>query len=286
MHVAAYIGLGSNLGDRLTALAAALEALDRLPATSLVAVSQAYETEPWGVADQPRYANAVARIDTGLAADQLLGALNDIEDALGRVRGERYGARTIDLDILLFGDEEWDAPDLVIPHPRMAERAFVVRPLLEIAPDVRLPDGSALDPGAAREGRIVAALGPVPGFEHLTVAPGEPVAVSDADADPFQPTEYALRPGETWVAVAEQQRRPLLGYGPDLELLFLETVLREEGIPRALGPEAPDQQHNPWGLRGLLRLFVPSSFESRARRLIEDALRARPEQGWEDSAGE
>ncbi len=286
MHAGAYIGLGSNLGDRIATLGAALDALDGLPNTSLVAVSQVYETEPWGVADQPRYANAVARVDTGLATDQLLAALHDIEDSLGRVRGERYGARTIDLDILLFGDEEWDAPELVIPHPRLAEREFVVRPLLEIAPHVRLPDGSAPDPRAAREGRIVTALGPVPGFEHLTVSPGEPVAGADADGDPFEPTGYALRPGETWVVVAEQQRQSLLGYGPDLELLFLETVLREEGIPRALGPEAPDEQHNPWGLRGLLRLYVPSSFESRARRLIEDALRARPEQGWEDSAGE
>ncbi len=281
MRFDSYIGLGSNLGDRPATLAAALDALDRLPGTSLVAVSQAYETEPWGVADQPRYANAVAHVDTGLTADQLLAALHDIEDSLGRSRGERYGARTIDLDILLFGDEEWDAPDLVVPHPRLAEREFVVRPLLEIAPDVRLPDGSALDPRAAREGRIVAALGPVPGFEHLTIAPGEPVVGEDAAADPFEPTDYALQPGETWVVVAEQQRRSLLGYGPDLEILFLETVLREEGIPRAVGPEAPDEQHNPWGLRGSLRLYVPSSFESRARRLIADALRARPEQGWE-----
>lgn len=167
------IGLGSNLGDRRAALARALRAIEALPGTRILAVSEVVETEPWGVGQQPLFANAVARILTTLHAEALLTELKRIEADLGRREGVRYGPRVIDLDILLAGDEAIDTPELTVPHPRLAEREFALIPLLEVAPDATWPDGTPFDMCAATEGRIVRRLGAVPGYEGLTVQFGE-----------------------------------------------------------------------------------------------------------------
>jgi 2-amino-4-hydroxy-6-hydroxymethyldihydropteridine diphosphokinase len=160
----AFIGLGSNLGDRVGSIAAALRELLSTPGVHVLDVSEIVESEPWGVEDQPLFANAVARLDVRGEADVFLRTLKDIEERLGRGEGERYGPRPIDLDILLFGDEEWDSPDLTIPHPRLLERDFAVTPLLSIAPGATLPDGTAVTREHAVAGRIVGGLGAVPGF--------------------------------------------------------------------------------------------------------------------------
>jgi 2-amino-4-hydroxy-6-hydroxymethyldihydropteridine diphosphokinase len=164
----AYLALGSNLGDRVGAIGAALRELASTPGVHVLDVSRLVESEPWGLEDQPLFANAVARLDVRLEADALLVLLKDVEARLGRVAGERYGARTIDLDILLFGDEEWESPELTIPHPRLLERDFVVTPLLQIAPAITLPDGTRVTGERAVLGRVVGDLGPVPGFDRGT----------------------------------------------------------------------------------------------------------------------
>lgn len=164
-----FIGIGSNLGDRMDNLALALDAIAQLPDTRLLAISEVVESEPWGVAEQPEFANAVARLDTALRADALLAALKSIEARLGRTAGERYGPRPIDLDILLAGAEVWHTEDLVVPHPRLAERDFALTPLLALDPEATWPDGQGFDRRLAVSGRILRSLGPVPGFEHLTV---------------------------------------------------------------------------------------------------------------------
>ena len=132
-----YIALGANLGDRHANLIAAI---DRLRACArLLDLSAVYETEPWGVADQPRFLNAVCAVETDLAPSALLACLKSIEAELGREPSIRYGPRKIDLDLLLYGDVVVDQPDLNVPHPRLAERAFVLAPLSEIAPDAIHP---------------------------------------------------------------------------------------------------------------------------------------------------
>jgi 2-amino-4-hydroxy-6-hydroxymethyldihydropteridine diphosphokinase len=162
----AFVGLGSNTGDRLESLSAALRAITALDGVHVLDVSRAYESEPWGVPEQPLFANAVARLDVRRGADALLVALKGIEEQMGRLPTERFGPRIIDLDVLLYGDEEWAALDLVLPHPRLLERDFVVTPLLEIAPLAKLPDGTRVTPAGATAGRVVGDLGPVPGFER------------------------------------------------------------------------------------------------------------------------
>jgi 2-amino-4-hydroxy-6-hydroxymethyldihydropteridine diphosphokinase len=140
-----YIGLGSNLADPLEQLRSALAALAALPQTSLTAQSSFYISDPLGPADQPRYVNAVAALDTELPPLELLDALQAIEQEQGRMRkGERWGPRTLDLDILLFGERQLDEPRLTVPHYHMHARAFVLYPLAEIAPQLYLPDGRAL----------------------------------------------------------------------------------------------------------------------------------------------
>ena len=131
----AYLGLGSNLGDRERYLR---EALDSLP--GVVAVSPVYETDPvGGPRGQDAYLNLVVEIDADLTPRQLLGVCHRLESAAGRVREERWGPRTLDVDILLIDGIAIDEPDLVVPHPRMWERRFVLAPLADIAPD-RVPD--------------------------------------------------------------------------------------------------------------------------------------------------
>lgn len=130
----AYIGLGSNLGDREALIARAAELIG---ATRLSTVR---ETEPWGLEQQPLFLNAVAEIETGLTPQQLLDQLLDVERRLGRERiGPRWGPRVIDLDLLLFGDQTIDEPGLVVPHPHLHERRFVLEPLVELDPLQRIP---------------------------------------------------------------------------------------------------------------------------------------------------
>lgn len=142
---AAYVALGSNLGDSYKLLHEAMVALDALPSTAVVAQSRLYRTPPWGVLDQPDFLNAVVRLETSLSPYDLLDALLSIEAAAGRVReGERWGPRTLDLDLLHMDGIRLDQGRLILPHPRMAERAFVLLPLSELAPELLLPDGSTV----------------------------------------------------------------------------------------------------------------------------------------------
>ena len=138
-----YIGMGSNLADPAEQLRSAVEALAQLPQTALVGVSAFYQSDSL-LPGQPRYTNAVAALDSTLAPLDLLDALQAIENDQGRERLERWGPRTLDLDILLFGDRLIDEPRLKVPHYHMQERAFVLYPLAELAPaDLRLADGRA-----------------------------------------------------------------------------------------------------------------------------------------------
>ena len=131
----AFLGLGSNMGDRLGHLRGALEGLP-----DVVAVSQVYETEPvGGPPGQDRYLNAVVELDTDLSPRALLAVAHRLESAARRVRQVRFGPRTLDVDVLLVGDLHVEEDDLVVPHPRMWERRFVVVPLAELAPDVVPP---------------------------------------------------------------------------------------------------------------------------------------------------
>ena len=156
-----YLALGANLGDRRANLAAAVARLREQ--VTVDAVSSLYETEPAYVSDQPRFLNAVLRGRTALDPMALLVFVKDIERALGRVAGPRFGPRIVDIDLLLHGDETIDTPDLTIPHPRMAERPFVLVPLAEIAPDLVPPgwDQSIGErAGAVRgHGDVIAATG-------------------------------------------------------------------------------------------------------------------------------
>lgn len=143
--VAAFIGLGSNLDDPRQQVARALAELAGLPETTLAAQSGLYRSAPMGPPDQPAYINAVARLETRLAPEALLDALQAIEVRHARVRsGERWGPRTLDLDILLYGDARIDSPRLQVPHPGLAERNFVLQPLAEIAPDLDVPGAGPL----------------------------------------------------------------------------------------------------------------------------------------------
>ena len=139
----AYIGLGANLGDSAATLSTALAALASLPTTRLVNQSALYRSAPVD-AGGPDYLNAVAALDTGLAAQELLFQLQAIELRLGRQRPYRNAPRTLDLDLLLYGEQTIATRTLTVPHPRMHERAFVLRPLAEIAPGLRLPGGASL----------------------------------------------------------------------------------------------------------------------------------------------
>lgn len=173
-RVTAYIGLGSNLCDPWAQVTSALEALAALPGCRLAAVSALYRTAPVGPIDQPDYVNAVAALDTALEPSALLAELQALERRHGRARdGRRWGPRTLDLDILLYADLRLDIPGLTIPHPEMANRAFVLVPLAEIAA-----------PGLAIPGRgdLAALLANCPGKDGVrraarpTGEPGEALA--------------------------------------------------------------------------------------------------------------
>ena len=138
--IPAYVGLGSNLGDPLAQVQRAIDALDELPTTRLVAASGLYRNPPLGPKDQPDYVNGVAGLLTQLTPDALLAALKSLEGALGRLpESMRWGPRHIDLDLLLHGNAVIDRPGLTLPHPGIADRPFVIKPLLDIAPDIDVP---------------------------------------------------------------------------------------------------------------------------------------------------
>ena len=148
----AAVGLGGNLGDAARTLRDVVVALGQLPDTRLVQASRLYRTPAWGVTAQPDFINAVALLETGLSAQALLHALLAIERQFGRVRieGERWGPRTLDLDLLLHGDAVIDEPGLRVPHPHLHERAFALLPLLEVWPEAVIPGvGVARDCAAA-----------------------------------------------------------------------------------------------------------------------------------------
>lgn len=145
--VLAYVGLGGNVGEAAAILRQALAALDGLPRTRLLRASRLYRTPPWGQRDQADFVNAVAALDTQLEARMLLDALLGIERDFGRERAidgsDRWGPRTLDLDLLLHGTAEIDEPGLHVPHPHLHERAFALVPLLEIAPGIVIPGRGA-----------------------------------------------------------------------------------------------------------------------------------------------
>jgi 2-amino-4-hydroxy-6-hydroxymethyldihydropteridine diphosphokinase len=136
--VEAAIGLGGNVGDKRANLDRAVERLAAVPGVWVVARSGYYRTEPWGFTDQDWFLNACAVVETTLAPADLLAACLAVETSLGRRRAERWGPRIIDLDILTFGDRTIDKPGLAVPHPRLLERAFVLAPLAEVRPDLRV----------------------------------------------------------------------------------------------------------------------------------------------------
>jgi len=140
----AYVGIGSNLGDRQGLIRRAAELIGARRLSSLL------ETEPWGYADQPKFLNAAAEVETPLTPRQLLVHLLDVERRLGRERiGPRWGPRTIDLDLLLYGDESIEEPDLVVPHPRLTEREFALRPLAELVPALKIPGNGTVQEALA-----------------------------------------------------------------------------------------------------------------------------------------
>ena len=164
MSVVACIGLGGNLGDAATTLRAAQEALDRIPGTRLLRASRLYRTPAWGKTEQPDFINAAALLETRMSPRELLDGLLAIEREFGRTRAvdgsDRWGARTLDLDLLLYGDAEIDEAGLHVPHPHLHERAFALLPLVEIAPDAMIPGrGLARDALAVMATDDIEALG-------------------------------------------------------------------------------------------------------------------------------
>jgi 2-amino-4-hydroxy-6-hydroxymethyldihydropteridine diphosphokinase len=153
----AYVALGANLGDPVATVRAAFAALTALPASRLVLSSSLYRTAPVGFAGQPDFVNAVAEVATGLEPEALLAALLTIEQDFGRLRGEKNGPRTLDLDLLLYGERQMERPGLTLPHPRMHLRAFVLLPLAEIAPQLAIPGRGSVAawlPAVANQGIV------------------------------------------------------------------------------------------------------------------------------------
>jgi len=155
----AYLALGANLGDPVATVDSAFAAISRLPQSTLLARSALYRTAPVGLADQPEFINAAARIETRLAPEALLDALLAIEQDFGRIRSLRNGPRTLDLDLLLYDDLVLDTPRLSLPHPRLHLRAFVLQPLADVVPtpDFPLPGRGTLAawlPAVANQGIV------------------------------------------------------------------------------------------------------------------------------------
>ncbi len=136
----AYIGIGANLGEREATIARALQLLSEQEGVRVEAVSTLRETDPVGLLEQPRFLNGAAAVETELGPRELLDRLLAVEQELGRTRGgERFGPRTIDLDLLVYGERQVDEPGLTVPHPRLAERRFAVEPLAELDPELEIP---------------------------------------------------------------------------------------------------------------------------------------------------
>jgi 2-amino-4-hydroxy-6-hydroxymethyldihydropteridine diphosphokinase len=158
--VFAFLGLGSNLSDRLASLQRAVDLLDADPLSRVDAVSSVYETDPVGGPEQGPYLNMAARLATRRSPTRLLALCQSVEQELGRTREVRWGPRTIDVDILLYDDRVIERPELQVPHPRLVERAFALIPLIEVAPGQRLPDGRSLP-------SVLARLAPVEGVRMV-----------------------------------------------------------------------------------------------------------------------
>lgn len=139
-----YIGLGSNIGDKKLFLQKARQEISQIKGVSVVAVSSLYQSEPWGKIDQEDFINQVIAVTTDLSPLELLHVLQCIEIKLGRQRKEKWGPRTIDLDILLWGEECLNTKELIVPHPYLQQRLFVLLPLVEINPDLMLPTGESI----------------------------------------------------------------------------------------------------------------------------------------------
>lgn len=261
--VKAYIGLGSNLGDRLGSLSRAIDSVAHLPETHVGAVSRAYETAPAYRADQSSFLNAVIEVETGLEADALLMQLQEIENEMGRVREEDNGPRVIDLDLLLYGEEERASSFITLPHPALLERDFVVTPLLEIAPGIELPDGTKPKRSAATVGPVIRDFGPVPdaGMAHNM---------------PIEATE--------WVAVAENEGPQSAVGGFDAALQLKRQVLEQEGIPYAFEPFEPGLDIDVLGRPRTFRLVVPAEYAANAIALLEQIDEARPEPSLEEQS--
>ena len=140
----AYVGLGANLGSRESTLRRAVELLGQADGVDVLAVSQLRETEPVGVRDQPPFLNGAVAVETTRTPRELLDLLLEIERSLGRVREERWGPRTVDLDLLVYGDEVVDEPGLRVPHARLHERRFALEPLAELDPQLEVPERGAV----------------------------------------------------------------------------------------------------------------------------------------------
>lgn len=265
----AHIALGSNKGDRIANLSVAIDALSELPETHVDRASHIYESEPAYVTDQPAFANAVAVLETSLTSEALLGHLLAIEDEMGRVRETDKGPRVIDLDLLLFGDEEVVSDELTIPHPGLTERDFVVTPLLEVTPRLHLPNGDRISRASATVGKVVRDLGPIPDPGE---ACNEPVF---ADA---------------WVTVAEGSRDQDVMAGWDSGLMFKREALEEAVIPYAFDPYEPDMSMDPFGMPTTFKLLVPQRFAEEAKALLAALDAAEPifpkDFGAEEAGGE
>ena len=251
-----YIALGSNTGDRLGNLGAAVTAISELAETQVAGASHVYESEPAYHLDQPMFANGVVAVETELSPEQLLALLQSIEDDMGRVRAGDNGPRVIDLDILLYGDQEIASPTLVVPHPLLLERDFVVTPLLDVAPRLHLPDGTRVARENATVGLVTADLGPMPG----------------AGASPSAPT-----PDADWVAVAASVGEQELVAAWDAGIHYKAEVLGEAGIPCAWHPYEPEASMDPFGLPATFKLLVPAEDAARALQLFDDLAAASPQ---------
>jgi len=262
----AYIGLGSNLGDRLGNLGLAVEAIAQIPETHVEEVSRAYESDAAYYEEQPDFVNAVVEVTTGLEADALFDYLQDIEvDMGGRARELNKGPRVIDLDLLLFGDEERNSPNLTLPHPGIAERDFVVTPLLEIAPRTVLPDGTHLRRSAATVGAVLRDLGHVP-------------EAGGAHNMPVEPTD--------WVTVAESAQATDAVVGFDAALQLKREVLEAEGVPIAFEPYEPGADMDPFGMPIIFKLLVPEEYADKAAALMSEVDAAPVDFGGLDEGAE
>ena len=252
----AYIGLGSNEGDRLANLATALDAIAEIPDTHVERASNAYESEAAYRVEQSNFANAAVEITTGLDALVLLGYLQQIEDTMGRVRDMPNGPRIIDLDILIFGDEEMTSRELTIPHPALAERDFVVTPLLELDPSMRMPNGSRIERDRAVDGRVLGDMGRI---ADLGVLHNEPILAGN------------------WVPVSVCDSGQDVVTGWDAAISLQREVLEDAGIPYAFDPYEPDAAMDPFGMPVTFKILVPTEYAERAIALIAEVAAAEPQ---------